>query len=239
LSRKSASTVAVLTHAATAAQPAIDDVPVDAAEAPAPVVEPALRVVPEVEVLADATGVLTAPASSPQFDELVTSARDAHETDTVTEPGTPTSHEPVEDNEVVEVDEHAISANTGDSASPQWRNLATPPARYGTTHASVRFNTTIPISVHTRLLQLDALLANEGHRWVISRNALLAAAIDTVTANPDAYTPEADSGEPRVPLQGRISEQAHQALNRLRYSPQGRRPVGAMVALAVAEKLEH
>jgi hypothetical protein len=136
----------------------------------------------------------------------------------------------------------AADTEAASAVGEGWREFVVPSAARGTSTAGRRINIPISVDLADRLHALDYQLAQEGSRWSVNRNSLLAAAIDALLADParwEAAYAEQLATLPAAPmtLQGRVSEAQYQDLNVARFTPTGRRATGPLLSLIVADLL--
>lgn len=122
----------------------------------------------------------------------------------------------------------------------KWRKYAIPNLGRGRSENVERINITVSDEISQRLTSLDALIAQEGGRHAISRNALLSDAIDLIADNPDHWLSVGEMRPVgRKPLQGRVTSDKATQVAKLRYSETGRRNITGMLAAAVEELLSN
>jgi hypothetical protein len=144
-------------------------------------------------------------------------------------PPTPAISEP--DNQTtVQSDDQTTARPSPPKRRKHWRDLA-----IGTENPSPRNRVSITITEETAnlLYQRDATLAAEKSRWTVSRNALLAEAIDVIAANPNKWVEKTPTHPTVVNLQGRVDDERAVTLRTIRYAPDGRRNTSAMLAAAI------
>jgi hypothetical protein len=123
-----------------------------------------------------------------------------------------------------------------------WRRFVTPPAARGTAVNICRLNIPVSESAQRFLAQLDYDLKAERSRWVVNRNDLVTAAGEAFLADPQAWEAQYLGArlelEPTpATLQGRVTTELFDALDMARYSPNGKRPVGPVLAYIVMRLL--
>jgi hypothetical protein len=125
----------------------------------------------------------------------------------------------------------------------QWAAYATPPSPQGGSPYDSRIN--IPIDTHTaqHLNTISHALATTRHKYPLNRSQLITecaqAVIDDIDGHWNRYMTQRDKvmTSTITALQGRIPTDLHEQIRALGYTETGKRPMGALIALAIKERI--